>query len=171
MLHSYEIRMHVADEVASMASEHQHPHSELSAIERAERFSGARGVSFTPMRRRVLDELMAAHGPVTAYDLADRLSTSRRIAPVQIYRALEFLMEAGVVHRLATRSAFVVCDHEHGQGEATVFLVCGQCGNVAEVASSAIDNSLKGAAAESDFEPLHPVIEIAGRCANCRSDA
>ena len=154
-----------------MASEHEHPHPDLSAVERVERFSGARGVSFTPMRRRVLDELLAAQGPVTAYDLADRLSTARRIAPVQIYRALEFLMEAGVVHRLATRSAFLVCDHEHAHGEATVFLVCGDCGNVAEVASSAVDVGLKRAAEASDFEPLHPVVEIAGRCASCRSEA
>ena len=138
-----------------------HPHEGSAVVARAERFSQAHGVSFTPMRRRVLDALLAAGVPVTAYDLADRLSTGRRIAPVQVYR----------VHRLATRSAFVACGHEHAQGETTVFLVCGACGQVAEVASPAVGRGLKGAAAASDFEAHHPVVEVEGRCASCRVSA
>ena len=148
-----------------------HAHDATTIVGRAERFSRERGAAFTPMRRRVLETLVAAQGPVTAYDLADRLSTERRIAPVQVYRALEFLIEAGVVHRLATRSAFLACAHEHVRGETTVFLVCGQCGTVAEVASPAVGRSLKGAAAASDFEAHHPVVEIEGRCATCRVEA
>lgn len=153
-----------------MPCEHtDHAHDVDAVVGRAERFSRERGVAFTPMRRRVLETLAAAQGPVTAYDLADRLSTERRVAPVQIYRALEFLIEAGVVHRLATRSAFVACAHEHARGETTVFLVCGQCGTVAEVASPAVGRGLKGTAAASDFEPHHPVVEVEGRCATCRA--
>jgi Fur family transcriptional regulator, zinc uptake regulator len=156
------------------AHAHPHPHAPAdasSACARAERYSQAAGVSFTPMRRRVLDALLEAGVPVTAYDLAERLSGPRRVAPVQIYRALDFLIEAGVVHRLATRSAFMACDHEHARGETTVFLVCGDCGSVAEVASAAVGRGLKGAAADNDFEPVHPVIEVSGRCAACRAQA
>lgn len=136
---------------------------------RAERFSREQGVPFTPMRRRVLEALVAAGAPISAYDLAERVSTERRVAPVQVYRALDFLMGAGVVHRLATRSAFVACDHEHGCDETIVFLVCETCGMVAEVASSAVGLSLRGAAEASGFEARRPVVEVEGRCATCRT--
>lgn len=147
----------------------RHGHGGLPAVERAERFSQARGMSFTPMRRRVLDALVAAAKPVTAYDLAEQLSTDRRVAPVQVYRVLDFLMEAGVVHRLATQSAFVVCDHEHVRGETIVFLICSGCGNVAEVTSPGVGRGLAGAADSTDFEVIHPVVEVQGRCSKCRA--
>lgn len=153
-----------------MSSKHAHPHPH-SVVERAERYSAAAGMSFTPMRRRVLDALLAAGAPVTAYDLAERLSGARRVAPVQIYRALDFLIEAGVVHRLATRSAFMACDHEHERGETTVFLVCEGCGTVAEVSSAAVGRGIRGASADNGFEPTRPVIEVEGRCAECRARA
>lgn len=91
------------------------------------------------------------------------------MAPVQIYRALEFLQSAGVVHRLATRGAFVTCDHEHTPWETVVFLVCGDCGSVAEVPSTVVGRGLEGAAAESGFEPLSQVVEVEGRCSTCRA--
>lgn len=155
-----------------MSHEHGDPgHRADQAVARVERYSLATGTSFTPLRRRVLAALLDARGPLSAYDLAERLSTPRRVAPVQIYRALEFLGGAGVVHRLATRSAFVACDHEHERGETTVFLVCEDCGTVAEVSSAAVGRGLRGAAAESGFEPMRPMIEVEGRCAACRAAA
>ena len=124
---------------------------------------------FTPLRRRVLDALVAAGKPVTAYDLAEQLSTDKRIAPVQVYRALDFLKEAGVVHHLATRSAFVICDHEHVRGETVVILVCSGCGGTVEVTAPAVGRGLAGAADASGFEVIQPVVEVEGRCSNCRT--
>lgn len=142
--------------------------SKPEVVARAERFSRERRLPFTPMRRRVLDELVSAQAPLTAYELAERVSTERRVAPVQVYRALEFLRSAGVIHRLATRGAFIVCDHEHCEGETVVFLLCADCGSVAETSSSAVGRGLDGAAAANRFEALNPVVEVEGRCGLCR---
>src|SRR4051812_16908886 len=107
-------------------------HDVAAILVRTERLCTERAMPFTPMRRRVLQELASSATPLSAYDLAERVSKTKRIAPVQIYRALEFLQEAGVVHRLATKSAYVACDHEHAPGETIVFLVCAGCGAVEE---------------------------------------
>lgn len=91
-----------------------------------------------------------------------------RYAPTQIYRALEFLQEAGLLHRLATKSTYVVCEHEHAPGETTVFLVCAGCGTVEEAASRGVERGLKGAAAAPGFKARHPVVEVEGECAACQ---
>lgn len=140
-----------------------------AVIARAERYGATQGTAFTAGRRRVLEALLAAGKPLSAYDLAERLSAGgRRVAPVQVYRSLDFLMAAGVVHRIATRSTFITCDHEHGRGETIVFLVCEGCGGVAEVASPTVGRGLRGAAESTGFRPLNPVVEVEGRCAACQ---
>jgi Fur family zinc uptake transcriptional regulator len=149
----------------------QHVRCDLGAIlARTERFCTERNVPFTPMRRRVIEVLAASSTPLTAYDLAKRVSEGRSVAPVQIYRALEFLQEAGVAHRLATKGAYIACDQEHAPGETIVFLVCAGCGAVEEAASRSIERGLKGAAAASGFKPVHPVFEVEGECAACQAD-
>ncbi|WP_050783563.1 Fur family transcriptional regulator [Methylobacterium nodulans] len=155
-------------------AEHTHarvsgaPHDVTAIVARVERYCAEHGVAFTPMRRRVLEVLAASVTPLSAYDLAERVRQEKRVSPVQVYRVLEFLQGAGVVHRLATKSAYIACYHEHGPGETTVFLVCSGCGAVEEATSRAIQRVLKGAAAVSGFKPLHPVVEVEGECAACQ---
>jgi Fur family zinc uptake transcriptional regulator len=120
------------------------------------------------MRRRVLEALVANAVPLSAYDLVERLSREKRVAAVQIYRALEFLQGAGVVHRLATRSAYMACDHEHVPGETVVFLLCAGCGSVEEATSRSVERGLEGAAAASGFKARQPVVEVEGDCAACQ---
>ena len=75
----------------------------------------------TPIRERVYRELVQTGGPVGAYDLVDRLSSDKkRLAPVTIYRALDFLRDAGLVHRLATQNSYIV---SHGQPEVNAMKV------------------------------------------------
>lgn len=123
------------------------------------------------MRERVLVGLARAGRPMAAYDLAEAISDSRKVAAVQIYRALEFLQQAGVVHRLASRSAYVTCDHEHHGDEAIVFMVCSSCGGVEETASEQVDRALMGAAHASGFKAHHPIVEIEGQCQACQGGA
>lgn len=153
---------------------HHHPHGPQDAAElvaHAERVCRDRGLQFTPLRRRVFEALSASTAPLGAYDLVEQLGRERRISPISVYRALEFLMEAGLIHRIAVRNTYLPCHHEHGAGETTVFLVCTVCGNVDELASSEIARDLAGTAAQVGFRPLSRAVELEGECQACRESA
>jgi hypothetical protein len=93
---------------------------------RARSHAVSKGISFTPTRQRVLALLAATGKPMAAYEIAEKVSGSRKVQAVQVYRALEFLQKAACVRRLASRSGFFACDHRHGEGETVVFMVCSQ---------------------------------------------
>jgi len=126
---------------------------------------------FTPLRQQIMGVLIEAGRPLGAYDLLclQRERSGKQIAPMQIYRVLDVLQAAGLVHRLATQAKYVVCDHEHAAGEMAVFLVCGGCGSVAEAASTAVEKGVEAVAAASGFAPIRPVVEVEGYCATCRA--
>jgi Fur family zinc uptake transcriptional regulator len=138
---------------------------------RAHAYAVSKGTPFTPMRQRVLALLASSGKPMAAYEIAKNLSDERKVSAVLIYRALEFLQEAGCVHRLASRSAFFACDHLHGKGEAAVFMVCNQCGAVQEAASDLVGRGLRGVARATGFTPRHPIVELEGECARCADTA
>jgi Fur family zinc uptake transcriptional regulator len=136
----------------------------------AERLCRERGVRLTPIRRRVLEVLVGTHRPLGAYDIADALGQEerRRLAPITIYRALDFLLENGLAHRLETRNAFIACARPHMPGETIAFLMCENCGGVDEVVSPDIKAAIDDAARRIGFEPRLRVIEVAGICGHCR---
>lgn len=129
------------------------------------------GVKLTGSRQRVLDELCAAGRPVGAYEMIDLLAkdTGKRAAPISIYRALDFLVDSGLVHRLASRNAFLACAHGHGEREPVVFLICDDCGAVFEATSARVNRGLAAVANDNGFTPRAQVIEVTGRCAKCPS--
>ncbi len=143
------------------------PHGADAVVEKARAYAKAKGVPFTPMRERVLREIAGSGKPLTAYELADRVSDARKVAAVQIYRALEFLEAAGVVHRLASRAAWFACGHEHGVRETVVFMICEECGAVQETASPLVGQGLEGAAKSTGFRARHPIVEVEGECGAC----
>jgi Fur family transcriptional regulator, zinc uptake regulator len=134
---------------------------------RACSYAASKGIPFTPVRQRVLALLAASGKPMAAYEIAEKLSDTRKVHAVQVYRALEFLLEAGCIHRLASRSAYFACDHLHGEGETVVFMVCGQCGAVQEAVSDLVARGLRGVAKTTGFRPLRPIVELEGECATC----
>ena len=77
------------------------------------RLCAARAQRLTPMRRQVLEALLASHKPLGAYEIIERLADKRRPAPITVYRALDFLRDNGLVHRIESRNAFVACVHNH----------------------------------------------------------
>jgi Fur family zinc uptake transcriptional regulator len=129
------------------------------------------GLSLTVSRQRILDELCAAGRPVGAYEMIDILAdgTGKRPAPISVYRALDFLVDNGLVHRLASRNAFLACAHGHGEREPVVFLICDACGAVAEATSASVNRGLASAAGDVGFSPRAQVIEVAGLCAKCKA--
>ncbi|HWW48214.1 MAG TPA: transcriptional repressor [Xanthobacteraceae bacterium] len=148
---------------------HDHDRCTAAAIGRAEEVCLSRGQRFTPIRRDVLNALLSSHRPLGAYEVIDKLATkARRPAPITVYRALEFLLEQGLVHRIESRNAFLACAHNHDATSTVGFLICEHCGAVGEIPTPAIARKLGEAAAETGFEPRLSMVEIIGTCSHCR---
>jgi Fur family zinc uptake transcriptional regulator len=153
---------------------HDHGPCLKDTLKRATEAFEARGLKLTPLRRRVLEEVAASHHAVGAYEILERLARkeSARLAPISVYRALDALLEMGVVHRLESRNAYFACHGEHGKnGNRQIVLACERCATVAEVAAppafEAIDSAMRG----TGFRPTRVLVEVAGLCASCAGDA
>ena len=155
---------------------HDHDRCTADALAHAEKLCAQRSQRLTPIRRQVLEALLGSHKPLGAYEIMDRAALGRgrlapsggRPAPITIYRALDFLRDNGLVHRIESRNAFVACVNNHATGDLVVFLICEHCGAVGEAPSAAVAESLNAAAKSAGFAPKSPVIEITGVCKHCR---
>ena len=148
---------------------HDHGRCTADAMAHAESLCAARGQRLTPLRRQVLETLAESHKTLGAYEIMDRMAEQGpRPAPITVYRALDFLLENGLVHRIESRNAFLACigDHPAGGG-TTVFLICERCGAVGEANSKAVADTVQSAARAAGFTPKTRVIEITGVCAHC----
>lgn len=150
---------------------HNHDACCSRAIAQAESICAEKSVRLTPIRRRVLEIVLASHRPVGAYDIIARYAVAGAAppAPITVYRALDFLMEAGLVHRIESRNAYLACNHSHKAGDDVIFLICDQCGEAGEVHAGPILGAIAEAAGKSGFTPRQPVIEIGGTCARCNT--
>src|SRR6202521_3322 len=151
------------------APDHDHGRCTADALLHAERVCERRGQKITPIRRQVLQALLASPPPLGAYEVIDELAKSMpRPAPITVYRALDFLMENGLVHRIESRNAFLACAHDHDAAAMVAFLICDRCGSVGEIPAAIVAQSLNSAARASGFAPKLSVVEIAGICAHCQ---
>ena len=148
---------------------HDHERCTADALAHAEAICAKRSQRLTPIRRQVLEVLLGSHKPLGAYEIIERAGKGPRPAPITVYRALNFLREQGLVHRIESRNAFIACVNNHASEDLVVFLICDRCGEVGEAPSGAIAENLKAAARAAGFTPKTPVIEISGICANCRA--
>jgi Fur family zinc uptake transcriptional regulator len=141
-------------------------------LQKAEEICLGRGVQLTELRRLALNLLLQAKGPQTAYQLLDRLKEIRTGAvPPTIYRALDFLMEQGLVHKIERLNAFIPCvDADHGH-HAAQFLICKKCGAVAEIEDRSVSRALERAADRQGFHAESAVVELAGLCVACAASA
>jgi len=154
------------------APDHDHNRCAADAISHAEQVCASRAQKFTPIRRHVLQALLASHRPLGAYEIIDALAQSMpRPAPITVYRALDFLMENGLVHRIESRNAFLACAHDHDESAMVAFLICERCGSVGEIPAAPVAQSLSDAARTTGFTPKLSVVEITGTCAHCQKAA
>lgn len=151
------------------APDHDHDRCTADALAHAEAICAKRAQRLTPIRRQVLEALLESHKPLGAYEIIERADRGARPAPITVYRALNFLREQGLVHRIESRNAFVACVSNHTSSDLVVFLICERCGEVGEAAGAAVAENLKSAARAAGFSPKTPVIEISGVCAHCRA--
>lgn len=154
------------------APDHDHDRCSADGISHAERVCTARSLKFTPIRRQVLQALLSSHRPLGAYEVIDELAKSiPRPAPITVYRALDFLMENGFVHRIESRNAYLACAHDHDAAAMVAFLICELCGSVGEIPAAPVAQSLTTAARALGFAPKMSVVEITGTCAHCQQAA
>ncbi len=136
----------------------------------AEMACAAQGARLTANRRDVLAVILEAQGPVTAYALLDRLKQSHPGAvPPTVYRALDFLIERGLVHKIERLNAYVGCVEgaAHGHDHPMQFLICRDCGGVTEVEDDEVAEALAHAAKRTGFAPAHATVEVEGTCGDC----
>ncbi len=149
---------------------HDHRDCAERALAKAEEVCKASGKRLTDIRKTVLKEVWRSHAPVGAYDVLAKLNTGGgRIAPMAVYRALEFLVQNGLVHRVESLNAFVGCAHP-GDKHAAGFLICRQCGSAAELNSTVLSQTLENELTARGFVADSQVIELSGTCPHCRAN-
>lgn len=125
-------------------------------------------VGLTKNQLLVMDELSKAGGPLGAYAILDQLRDHGFRAPLQVYRALDKLVEAGLVHKLESLNAFVACRQPGCEShETTAFMICESCGQTSEITDSALAKRLKTLARNFEFALQETTIELRGICCDC----
>lgn len=146
---------------------HDHDACVKKAVEVAQEICTRRNVRLTPLRQRVFELVWGSRRPVGAYDILGVLQTERGgAAPPTVYRALEFLLENALIHRIESSNSFVGCA-KPGRDHAWQFLICRACGRVAEISDTDLDEAISAAAEIAGFTIQRRTIELGGLCAEC----
>ena len=149
-------------------SDHDHVQCIEAALDRAAAVCTDRGVRLTELRRRVLEIVWQNHKPLGAYHILDQLRRDgRAAAPPTVYRALEFLLEQGLVHRIASMNAFVGCSRP-GHISDGQFLICRGCGSSTELDDGNLEKVIARNSGSVGFTVEHLTIEARGLCPHCR---
>jgi Fur family zinc uptake transcriptional regulator len=149
---------------------HDHSHCVQTALEDADLHCQERGVRLTALRRRVLELVWQSHKPLGAYDILAVLTEEdgRRAAPPTVYRALDFLLENGLIHRLASLNAFTGCAHPQNAHQGQ-FLICRQCHTAVELEDGATNHAIAQSANAVGFIAETQMVEVVGLCSGCQS--
>ena len=149
---------------------HNHDACVQDALADARAICQSRNARLTPIRQRVLELIWQSHKPLGAYDLLGVLTQEgHNAAPPTVYRALDFLQQHGLVHRIASLNAFIGCNHAR-ERHTGMFLICQECRNVLELAPAEVTDAVAQAAAGQGFLPTDTTIEVAGLCPRCQAE-
>lgn len=148
--------------------EHDHASCVETAVMRAHELCKEQSVRLTPLRESVLRVLLSSHKALGAYEIIERLhGEGRRLAPISVYRVIDVLLEAGLVHRLESKNAFFACLSEHDDTRSLLVLVCEDCARVAEAEALDAWTAIKSITQSNGFNVSETVLEIQGTCADC----
>jgi Fur family zinc uptake transcriptional regulator len=152
---------------ADAFAQHDHSHCTADGLAQAEDLLEGRKLRLTPVRRRTLEILLAGHRALGAYDVLQQLAADGfGNQPPVAYRALEFLVEQGLAHKVQRLNAFTACMHP-GEAHAPVFLICRGCNAVAETAAAPVRTALEASATAMGFTVERSSVEALGLCPNC----
>jgi Fur family zinc uptake transcriptional regulator len=149
---------------------HHHVHDADDFVKVVERVSRERGLRLTPIRANVLRLIAEAGRPVKAYDLLEWVREGKSVgadAPPTVYRALDFLMANGFVHKLESVNAYVACHHPSSAQHSVPFLICDRCHSAVELEDRNVVTHLELRAKALGFEPQAQTLEVHGLCARC----
>lgn len=148
-------------------SPHDHSQCMSNALNTAEQLCLLRGVQLTAIRQQVLALIWESHKAVKAYELLDRIKPLQNAAkPATIYRALDFLIEQGLIHRVESLNAFVGCRCS-GQQHEQLLLICKECQEVEERPAQTVMQTIAQELQAAHFTAHSKAVEIHGICAKC----
>jgi Fur family zinc uptake transcriptional regulator len=156
----------------SIERNHKHDHDTCiqEALQNAKQICQVKGGVLTDIRRQVLELIWRNHHPVKAYDIIEKFKPSERTQgaakPTTIYRALEFLLEKGLIHRVESLNAFIGCSNPLHVHEL-ILLICKKCENVQERSAERVMESIKTELQQAHFMAHSKIIEIHGVCERC----
>ncbi len=156
-------------------ADHDHAHCSKTLIEFAEHYCNREGLRFTRLRRDVLCEVAASHKSIGAYQILDNFAAQgRKLSPISVYRCLDFLRQAGLIHRLESTNSYFACQRPLETDQACcsnhplVFLVCDECGTIGEGDGASLAPLIERFAKHVDFHSTHGQLEIKGLCRFCQ---
>ncbi len=171
----------------SLFPQHDHDHSGCTSnlMKFADRYCKQAGLRLTKLRRSVLEQVAASHKAIGAYQILDNLAADgQKLAPISIYRSLDFLQEAGLIHRLESTNSYFACQrnfdedltglkslekHKCSSKAPLVFLICEDCGIIAEIEDTPIDDIIQSVVRNEDFLVDRSQLEIKGICSSCQN--
>lgn len=140
-----------------------------SLLTRAQQVCEQRGVRLTPQRVRVYEIIVSHSRAISAYELLDVLrETEPQAKPPTVYRALDFLLAQGFVHKVESTNSYIACCLPGHTGHCSQLLICDECGTVEECHADDLSNALLARAQKSGFSVNHHVIETHGTCHDCQ---
>ena len=147
-----------------------HVHDAAGFVAAVERACGERGLRLTPIRSRVLGLIADAGQPIKAYDLLDKVREGEgagAAAPPTVYRALDFLLANGFIHKLESVNSFVACHHPNADQHSAPFLICDGCHKAVELEDERVVETLDAQARSLGFSPQTQTLEVHGLCGDC----
>jgi Fur family zinc uptake transcriptional regulator len=150
---------------------HDHDRCINAALTRAKGLCHEKNVKLTVTREAVLTLLWQSHRPLGAYQIQDQLSKlmAKPIAPPTVYRAIEFLLDLSLIHRLPSLNAYIGCPFPR-RHHSNLFMICNECGSAAEMADAALNEVLQAASNKANFVLQSQSVELFGRCPQCVLD-
>ena len=138
------------------------------ALQEAKTICAAQDAKLTPIRKRVLELVWQSHKPAKAYDVLAQLQEEMPSAkPPTVYRALDFLLEHRLIHKLQSLNAFIGCHEPESGGESCYFLICTECEETQEMHHNGIRHGLADSMRQAHFQPRHVTVEVEGLCQSC----
>lgn len=159
---------HTAPDTHAHANTPCSPQDVDAFLTEAETLAERKGQRLTKIRRKVLRLLLESTEPSKAYDLLANLDGEGSAKPPTVYRALDFLQEVGLAHKIESLNAYVACGHTSHKHSA-VFLICDECGSAEELHAIATTGALNTETGDAGFRMRHAVIEVRGMCRDCAS--
>lgn len=136
------------------------------AIKAADQYCNTRGLRFTSIRKKVLEIIWETHNPIKAYDILDKLKGIGAEKPPTVYRALNFLLDNRLIHKLSSQQSYIGCEHANAHDQC-YFLSCTECGDITECCSNELDNAFSKVVTKAKFNQSNVVCEISGICSIC----